>query len=207
MCKQEFNKLESSFHSPIFRFNWSVNEQRVLCWIRVVNASRLNAFFFFLLCTLQRWQRSSARQHPLITAGRCSLSVMTCPCCLPNLAHSTSTQKTRKTSRVDWTAAPTTARTVTQVQPAVPMSLPTSRVPHFMILQVRRRTLIQRVSCSDVRPAASKEWPSFSPTADRSPSDICHSFGRPAAKACMHSLVSIFMSNCLINLLFKFFFF
>lgn len=45
MCKQEFNKLESSFHSPIFRFNWSVNEQRVLCWIRVVNASQLNAFF------------------------------------------------------------------------------------------------------------------------------------------------------------------
>uniref|UniRef100_A0A3Q0RJD8 Tyrosine-protein kinase n=1 Tax=Amphilophus citrinellus TaxID=61819 RepID=A0A3Q0RJD8_AMPCI len=40
--------------------------------------------------------------------------VMICPCCLPNLAHSTSTQKTRKTSRVDWTAAPTTAHVVTQ---------------------------------------------------------------------------------------------
>lgn len=127
---------------------------------------------YFLLCTLQRWQRSSVRQPPQVTVDHCTLSVMTCPCCLPNPAHSTSTQKTRKTSRVDWMGALTTARTATQVQPGVLTFLPSSRLHPIMILQVRRRTSNQGVICSAAKPAVWREEQSFSLT-DRQSVDQC----------------------------------
>lgn len=132
-----------------------------MCKIWKALPSCESSFWPFIFCTLQRLQRSCVRRPPLVTVDRCTLSVTTCPCCLPNLAHSTSTQKTRKTSRADSTDGLTTALTVTQVRPDTPPALPNSPMHHIMILQVRLKTPIHRVSCSAAKPAVWREEQSF----------------------------------------------
>lgn len=121
---------------------------------------------FVLFFTFQRWQKSCVRRHLRVIVGRCTLSVTTCPCCLPSLVRATSTRKTRRTSRVGSTGDPTRPHTATQVRleaAAAPPTFPS------MIPQVRRRTSTARARCSADEPAASKEGPSYSFKTNRQP--------------------------------------
>lgn len=133
--------------------------------------SLMHVFFFFvLLFTFQRWQKSCVRRPLQVIVGRCTLSATTCPCCLPSLARATSTRKTRRTSRAGSTGDPTRPRMATQVQPEAAAAPPTFPVHHSIILQVQRRTTMARARCSADEPAASKEGLSYSLKTNYQPS-------------------------------------